>query len=107
MLLLERISRLVLVPLQHEQSSFRNSVNKYLGFFYTYQSASLLMIDKENSHNFRDLQAGFAAVRKMIKLSNRTTDPSNLAKPLISHTFLAEKNKCLAKEGLYLVGINH
>ncbi len=49
------------------------------------------MIEKGNPHTMWDRHAGFAAFRKRMQLSNLETDPSNLAKWSISHTFIAEK----------------
>ncbi len=82
-------------------------MNTYLGFIYTYQSVSLLMIEKGNPHTMRDHHAGFDAFRKRMQLSNLATDPSNLAKRPISHTFIAEKNEFVAHESLNHVYFNY
>ncbi len=82
-------------------------MNTYLGLFYTHKSVSLLMIEKGYSHIMRDHHAGFAAFRKRMQPPNLATDPSNLIKRSISHTFIAEKNKFVAHESLIHVGFNH
>ncbi len=82
-------------------------MNTYLGFFYTHQSVSLLMIEKGSPHTMRDHHAGFAAFSKRMQLSNLATDPSNLAKRSIIHTFIAEKNKFVAHESLNHVCFYH
>ncbi len=63
------------------------------------------MIEKGNP--MRDHYAGFAAFRKRMQLSNLATDPSNLAKRSINHTFSTEKNKFVARESQNHVCFNH